>query len=186
MPLNLGHQLAYIKQKDPKLGDAMQQIVDQLNQTLVNTGTDSNGDYPAPSRLQNIQVAAANGVAHIQITDNAKIQKGVNYFLEHDTDPSFPRPYVVDLGASRTHLLPVGDSTFYFRAYHQYPGSKPSEPLVLGGSNPTAIAGGGAALPTLFPSTGSGTASGDGQQGGSGLGLVLFRPTTGPLRPSLK
>ena len=132
----------------------------------------------------------AGEMAHVQIQDNAPIQKGIRYFTEVATDPSFTRPLVIDHGASRTRhpiTLPTKDDSgstvkYYFRSYSQYPGSDPSPPQVYGGASPTAVTMAGSTQMTLLPSMGSGTGAGNGSQGGHGLGKVLVRPEVGPKR----
>jgi hypothetical protein len=102
--------------------------------------------------------------------------------VEYDTDASFPQPHVVHLGASRSMApmtLPAMDDNgnpqkFFFRAYSQYHGSHPG-PKVHSG---VAVDPGGTHMLTLLPSTGSGTAAANGQEGGSGFGKVLLRPAT--------
>src|SRR5207253_3159090 len=120
---------------------------------------------------------------HVTISDNNAIQRGINYFIEHDTDPNFTNPQVEDLHASRqkTLSLPAMDDDGnpqprYVRVYSQYKGSPPSAPIYFGGNTPTPVNPGGTAKLTLLRSTGSGTAQNSGEQGASGLGKVLFRP----------
>lgn len=186
MALDVGHQLAYVRSMDPKLAELLQQIVTAVNQTAINTATDPTVTLPPPSKIADFQVTAANGYAHVGITDHAPLQKGVQYFVEYGKDPSFQGAYTEHLGPSRNKILAVGDGQFYYRAFHQYTGSERSEPVAFGGNTPTLVAGGGPALPTLLPSSGSGTGTSNGQQPGSGIGPVLFRPATGPKRPALR
>ena len=138
---------------------------------------------------------------HFTITHNSALNKGVQYIHEIATEPNFLAPHIIDAGCSRsvfTHLPSVQadgvtPNTYYLRSYPQYHGSDPQKPTVLGGlGNATQIrltpptvtvaAGGGvqtipaASAANILPSTGSGTASTTGQQGGKGLGTVLTRP----------
>jgi hypothetical protein len=128
-------------------------------------------------------VKAANGTVHVTLTDNSQRSRTLNYFVESDTDPSFPQPHVDHLVASRGAFLnrPALDDNgaaqkWYFRAFSMQPGSSQrSDHVVFGGSNsPTAVDVGGTTQMTPLPSTGSGTASTSGQQGGTGFGTAQF------------
>jgi hypothetical protein len=138
---------------------------------------------------------------HFTVTHNSELNKGVQYIHEIATEPNFLAPHIIDSGCSRsvfTHLPSVQadgvtPNTYYLRSYPQYHGSDPQKATVLGGlasatqirlTPPTVtVAAGGAAqiipIPSaanILPSTGSGTAATNGQQGGKGLGTVLTRP----------
>jgi hypothetical protein len=132
---------------------------------------------PAPPQVSGIAVTAANGWFTVTLTDNGNVNSGIHYFIEYSTTAGFQQPVVIDNGASRTGVFNLGNQTLFWRAYSQYffPFSPPSAPIVFGA--PTGVAGGGAAAPPAVVSTGSGTASTDGQQGGSGFGRF---PTRGP------
>jgi hypothetical protein len=121
---------------------------------------------------------------------NQEVNKGIHYFSEVDTSPSFTNPHVIHHGTSRTGFLslPTNNSsnvkqTYYLRSYAQYPGSDPSKPTVHGNlGGVIGIQMGGTSQTSLLPSTGSGTASPNGSQGGHGFGVVLTRPAPGPKR----
>lgn len=194
MPLSLERERVFVKQI-PDFGqyldDLAGKVQDAVNNLAQHVGVDSNGMVATPPTIQQLNVKSnGNGLVHAVITDNNPIQKNLHYFVEYDTDPSFKQPHVVHLGASRSMPplnLPANDDNgnpqqFYFRAYSQYQGSHPGEPIHFGGEVPTAVAPGGTQQMTLLPSTGSGTAQPTGQQGGSGFGKVLFRPAQGPKR----
>lgn len=152
------------------------------------SGTQNGNTLTAPSEL-----------LHWTLTHNGEVGKNVHYFTEIDTSPNFTQPHVIHHGTSRSGFLhlPTQDSngntqTYYMRSYSQYPSSPPQKPTVLGGlagatqiqmtpPTGTVIVGGtpyAVSLPSktsLLPSTGSGTASADGTQGGKGLGTNLVR-----------
>jgi len=184
MPINLNDQINYLRQIPgfgQYLGDTLQRLQDGVNLLGQNTATDPVGTLPAPPPIQQLVVKTnGTGLVHAVITDSSHIQKGINYFVEFDTSPSFPQPHVVHLGASRSMLptmLPGKDDngnvlTYYFRAYSQYPGGAPGVKVSPGGS----IQPGGTQNMTLLSSTGSGTAPGTGQGAGQGFGKNLFRP----------
>jgi len=161
-------QLAQIKGESPYVYEALTQIVNAVNGVGRGTGVDPVGPIQAPSPIGGLSVTAADGIFDIAITDNSSVNRGIFYFAESDTTPSFARPYVHFLGSSRNFRIMMGNQTLYWRAYSQYLGSVPSA-LVTFGTPPTAVTGGGtAAGPPLQPSNGSGTAQGT--AGGSGFG----------------
>lgn len=181
--------------KVPEVGQwlhsALQRIEDAVNNLGKNTAAAPKGVLPPPPVIQQLTVKTnGTGLVHAVVNDTNPIQKGIHYFVEMDTDPSFSQPHVVHLGASRTMnpiQLPATDDDgnpqqFYFRAYSQYQGGSPSAPIHFGGETPTAVDPGGTQQMTLIPSTGSGTAQASGQQGGSGFGKILNRPAAGPKR----
>ncbi len=178
--------LAHIEDQHPKLGIYLRQyVVPAITTTATNAAVSPTGTVASPQQPSGISVAAAGEMVHVSITDNAPVSRGVNYFTEiSPNDPTFRQPIVFHHGASRTpppFPLPSKDSTgtaikYYLRSYSQYPGSPPSAPVVHGGAaNPTAVTLGGTTQLDLLPSTGSGTASGNGTQGGQGLGKFPVR-----------
>jgi hypothetical protein len=176
--------------KDQNIRALFEQIIDGVNHLSTHIGADPVGNHPTPSAIQGITVKTTGELAHIALTDNNPVNKGVHYFLEYDTDPSFPQPHVVHMGTSRSVppiTLPAKDDggnavNYYVRAYPQMPGSEPGPVTVYGGASPTAISPTGATQLTLAPSTGSGTAAANGQQGGYGFGRFQSRPAVLPKR----
>lgn len=185
--LDLSNFLAEMKSQGRKpegaiwnrLSVMMQNVQDAVNQTANATGVDSTGFRSAPSPPQGINVKAANGVAHVTITDNSNRGRLLHYFVEADTNPAFPQPHVVQTSASRGAFIPLpgktdtgGTQHWYFRSYSMEPGSeRRSDHQVLGGAQvPTPVDVGGTTQLTPLPSTGSGTASTLGRQGGEGFG----------------
>jgi hypothetical protein len=176
--------------KDSSVRALFQQLIDGINNLSDHVGADPVGNKQPPSPLQGITVKNAGELIHIALTHNSPMTKGVRYFTEYDTDPGFPQPQVIHMGTSRTvppFTLPSKDDngvalSYYFRAYPQHPGSEPGPVTVFGGGTPTAVIPGGATQMTLVPSTGSGTASPSGQQGGYGFGKFLVRQPQGPKR----
>jgi hypothetical protein len=175
------------------LGRALRGIVDAVNGLSQNISADSTSTLPPPPTIQQLQVKTdGNGNVHATINDSNPIQKNLSYFVEYDTDSSFTQPHVEELKSGRTMRpmpLPAFDDngnpqSWHFRAYSQYQGGKPGQPVNFGGTSATPVSVGGTARLTLLPSTGSGTASPSGQQGGSGMGKTLFRAAQGPKRKS--
>lgn len=179
--LDLSAYLSEIKINQPRLGVALQDLQDAINSNSLKTGVDSTGTVPPPEAPQAINVAASGGVAHVTLTDTSARSSPLHYFIEHDTNPSFPAPHVVDLGPGREAFLPLpaqdnngNAQLWYFRGYSSYPGSsKPSAKVAFGG-DPTGVNVGGYAAFTPLPSPGAGTASATGQQGGYGFGPSLY------------
>lgn len=184
--LNLSQMLQQVK--DPALRLLFQQVEEGINNIGDHIAVDPVGKPSPPPAIQGVNVKVSGELAHVTIQDNNPIRKGVNYFVEYDTDPSFPQPHIEHLGASRGRVLNLpartdGDEaqTYYVRGYSGYQGSDPGPKIAHGGNNaPTPVSPTGATTLTLLPSTGSGTAAADGRQGGQGFGVVQTR---GPIRP---
>ena len=169
-------QLAQIKGDSPYVYEALTRIVNAVNSLGRSTGVDPAGSIQAPATIGSVNVVAADGIFDIAITDNSQVNRGIYYFAESDTTAAFLQPYVHFLGSSRNLRVAMGNQTLYWRAYSQYLGSDPSQPVVFGA--PTAVAGGGTATgPQLQPSSGSGTAPG--VDGGSGFGVDM-QSSSGP------
>ena len=174
------------------LANGLVNIEDSINNLGKNLAADPVGDTEAPPPLQSVNVKTAAGTGeqvHVTLTHNDPIQKNVHYFVEYSNDPSFPQPHIAHLGTSRGLVLNLPSKTdggdvqpWYFRGYPQYPGSKPAAPVNYGGITPAAVTLGGSTQLTLQPSTGSGTAAANGQQGGYGFGRFNVRPAIGPKR----
>jgi hypothetical protein len=194
-----GRELNFITNKDAYAGSLLTRIISAVNTLAKNAGVAAVGKVspPPPVNRINVQgtlsgdtVTCPSEVLHWTLDHNQAIAKGVNYFSEIDTDPSFPAPHVYDHGSSRSAFLtlPSHDNnnvqhTFYLRSYAQMPGSDPSAPTVHGNLGaPLKIKMTGTSKTSLLTSAGSGTASPNGQQGGHGLGKVLDRPAPGPKR----
>lgn len=180
-----GQFLSILNQENPMLGAIFQRVIDGINHVASSAAVSANGQLAAPPAPDSVSVKAAGEMVHVAITHNAPVVRGVRYFTEAATSPSFSQPIVIDHGASRTsHPFPLpskNDSghvqTWYFRSYAQYPGSPPSGKTVYGGaSSPVGIQLGGYTSMTTLPSRGSGTASPSGEQGGQGMGTVPKRP----------
>jgi hypothetical protein len=174
------------------LSQGMQRIEDGINNLGTQLAAEPVGLAAPPPPLQGVNVKPASGtgeLVHVTLTHNAPIVKNIHYFLEYDNDPSFPAPHVEHLGTSRGKVLNLPTKTdggvaqnWYFRGYPQFPGSKPAKPVNFGGIVPAPVVLGGTTQLTLQPSTGSGTAAGNGQQGGSGFGKTNTRAPIGPKR----
>ena len=197
--LDGGQELSFIAQQSPYLGTLLRKIIGAVNTTAKNASVSAIGNVSPPNPVDAVSVSGAladnavsvqGEVLHLTLTHNQAVDKGVRYFTEIDTDPNFTQPHVHDHGTSRSAFinLPTKNTsgtphTFYVRSYAQYHGSNPTKPTVFGGLNgPYPITMGGSSKVDLLPSTGSGTASPSGQQGGKGLGTVTSRPAPGPKR----
>lgn len=189
--LSGGRALTRLMNSDAITGSLVQKIITAVNNMGRNSGVSPTGQLPAPPAPESLSVKASGGYVHAVITHNAPIQKPMNYFVEYDTSPDFTQPHVVDYGTSRTHHpwpLPANDDagnpqSWHFRTYAQLPGSQSSARTVFGGaSGATPVNVGGSTNMTMIPSTGSGTASPNGTQGGQGFGNTSVRPAQGPKR----
>lgn len=198
--LEFGRELPYLDMKDTYLGSILRRIINAVNQTASSASVSPVGKVTPPPKIDSIQVQGSlnnttnvltcpSEILHWTMTHNQTLSKGVKYFTEVDTTPQFTQPHVIDHGTGRTGFLhlPTYSSTanatnsqpttYYMRSYAQYPGSDPCEPKVLGNfSGATQVVMTGTSVTALLSSTGSGTASTSGQQGGKGLGTVQQRP----------
>ena len=185
--------LKKIKNKDPHLGNLLENWFDAVNTALHHVGVDIKGKLQPPPPIAALNVVAGSDHVHVTINDPSAISKNVQYFVEYSVgDPTFAQPHVEELGASRGRVLALpaknGSGTvqnYYFRAYSQYHGSDPQTKKAYFGSlgAPTAVTLTGSSQLTMLPSQGSGTGRADGTQGGAGIGLVEQRAPVGPKRP---
>ena len=189
-----GQELSRISQQSFDHGSILQRIISAVNSLAQNVGASAVGKLPPPPPVNGIQVAGtqsgnvitcSNEFLHVTLTHNSELNKGIQYIHEIATEPNFLAPHQIDTGCARSLFLHlpskqsdgVTPQTYYHRVVPQYHGSDPQKPTVLGGlANPTQIVMTGTTAATLLPSTGSGTASPAGTQGGKGLGDVLTRP----------
>lgn len=178
--LDGGRLLAELANKDPRLGQLFQNVIDGVNTLARNNASSPVGEVSAPKAPDSVSVKQAGELMHIAINHSGQVQRNIRYFSEISTKPSFAQPIVVDHGSSRTShpiTLPTylddgtTKATYYVRSFAQYPGSAPSEPTVVGGlGSPTAFQMAGSSAMTLLPSNGSGTGPNNGQSAGQGLG----------------
>jgi hypothetical protein len=188
--LDLGQFAQRVQMESSATAHALRILENAVNRLARNLGASPTGDSSAPPDIGQVNVVHSGEIAHLTITDSQPITKHVNYFAEVATEPNFLQPHVIHMGVSRGALLnlPTNDSsgaqqTYYVRAYSQYLGSKPSRPVVFGAPGvPTGISMSGTTNLTLQPSTGSGTATSDGQQGHYGFGRFLSRPAVSAKR----
>lgn len=168
--LTLPH-LNYHQQRDPRLGETLKAIQTAINGMGTKAGIDPVGAFPPPTAPAQINVTATNGWFDVTLLDPDP-QRGVQYFVESDTNPSFPAPRTYPLGTSRTFYHQLGNQTLYWRGYSQYPGSDPSGYVIFGGANPVAVTGGGASGPPPQPTqgTGAGPSAGSNPNPPTGVG----------------
>jgi hypothetical protein len=181
-----GRYLAQEFAKDSVRATFFDRIITAINNIASKVGVSVFGEVAPPPPITYVSAKASGEILHVTLTHTPSltVTRPIHYFVEISAnDPNFTQPHVFHLGASReliTSLPTANDSgvnnVYYVRAFSQYPGSKPSAPTSFGGK-PGASAGsaisiqmGGSGQMTLLPSTGSGTASLLGTQGGSGFG----------------
>ena len=178
--------LSQIENENPKLGQYLRQyLVPAITTTAKNAAVSPIGSVAAPDAPSAVNVAAFGEMVHVSVQDNSPLNRGVNYFTEIGVDdPHFTQPIVFHHGTSRTpppFPLPTNVSgggspvahKYYIRSYSQYPGGPPSAPTAY--NNGAAVTLAGSTVGTPLPSTGSGTASGTGTQGGQGFGKAPIR-----------
>lgn len=180
MPLlDGGRELAEVTSKNGRLGSLLQRVIDGVNGLAKNVAADPVGQTSPPNPPNAVAVKSSGEMVHIAINHTGELSRGVKYFSEISTNPSFSQPLIVDHGASRTShpiTLPTHDDdgnlhSYYIRSFAQYPGSAPSAPTTYGGANsPTPVNLSGTTRMTPLPSTGSGTGPNSGQSSGQGSG----------------
>lgn len=187
--LDLSKHTQAIQVRDRETAAALRMIEDAINHLAKNTGSSALGEPSPPGNIQALNVKVNGELAHASITDNSPLTRNIHYFLEYANEPNFLAPLVEHLGTSRQRVLnlPTNDDggvahNYYLRAYSQYPGSKPSARVNFGGQLPSAVVMNGSTNLTLLPSTGSGTAAPNGEQGGQGFGRFITRPAVQPKR----
>jgi len=151
--------LEQIRDENPYTYEAMKKIVAAVNALARTAGLDPEGNAAAPAAIGSVGVSAANGMFDVAIVDKSPVRKAIHYFLEYDTQASFPNPRPIYLGPTRNISVFLGNQTLYFRAYSQYLGS-PISPKITYGNPPTAVTGGGPAPAPPQPPQGSGGAGG--------------------------
>ncbi len=168
-----------------KLAETLTDISKSVNNVEQQTNANTNGAPQPPPAINALMVSASNG--HFQVAINhegAQFYRGVEYFVEHASNPNFTDSHIVHMGTSRNANLFLGNATRYFKAYAAYPGSHSGPAVFHGGSKqPQPVTGGGAIpAPTFAASQGSGT--GTPGQTHSGFGPTPYRTTTGapPIR----
>lgn len=167
---------AQIASANPLLAEALDDILGRLNLAAQQTNANPTGAPPTPPQIGSLNVTAANGIIHAQITDGSPVQRGIIYHFESSTTTNFSQPTLLQSGPSRDYRAAVGSQPIYMRAYSQYPTGNPSGKVYHGTqATPTQINPGGAPGPAWPASKGSGTASTNGTQGGAGYGLVQQR-----------
>lgn len=187
--LSGGELLTQITNLWPRLGILLAKHETAINTVAQNAAVATDGEMDAPAQPGRINVKVAGEMAHFTIDDPQELQRGAQYHLEIANNPQFSAPHVVHLGSTRGHFmtLPTNDDSgvkhnWYVRGYSQYQGSQPSAFTYYGGNAPVAFQMAGATNMTPLASTGSGTASNNGQQGGWGLGKTIYRTAPAPKR----
>jgi hypothetical protein len=179
--------LSQIENENPKLGQYLRQYVNPaISRTAQNAAVSPVGSVAAPQPPAKVNVATFGEMVHVSVEDNQPLNRGINYFTEIGVnDPNFTqRPIIYHHGTSRTpppfslpSLISGGGSPvshkYYIRSYSQYPGGPPSAKTMFNGGE--AITLSGTTVGTPLPSTGSGTASGNGTQPGQGFGKSAVR-----------
>jgi hypothetical protein len=167
-----------------KITEALEDLAKGVSNVAQQTNTNPTGKTIAPPQIDALNVTGQNGHFNIQIKDNNQnLYRGVHYYVEYDTSPTFSNPHTIHLGDSRDHNIFLGNGSYYWRAYSAYPGSPPSSAAYHGGNfaNPVAVQGGGTVGgPMLQASQSSGT--GLAGQGLVGPGIVPFRGPSPPKR----
>lgn len=151
-----------------RLYEAFKSISNASDNTEQQGNLNPQGQPVPPPGVQAINVTAENGHHSVTLEDqNSGVRRGVNYWLERSTSPSFANPHIIDLGQTRSHSEFLGNGTYYWRGYSSYSSSPGGQPVYHGSaSSPAPVnAGGSVGPPGDIQSQGSGT-------GAPGQGLV--------------
>ena|SRR5579862_6411723 len=166
-----------LTQDNPLLGEALQSLMNGIEQTGTKLSVNPQGNTNPPAAPTGISVTAnASGIHRVSISDNSPRTRNVHYFVEHSTDRHFSASsvQVEHLGPVRQRSLAqsMGTTPVYYRAYAQYLDGPRSDYVYFGSStNPTGVQDGATTVgPAFHASTGSGTASG----GGEGFGTEKY------------
>jgi hypothetical protein len=183
-----GHELEKIRMENAFLGRVLGRLVSGINNLAQNAGLSPVGKTITPPKIGAISVKASGEIVHATIFD-PQATKTREYFIEASTEPNFLYPHVFHLVSGRgafIHLPSKTDSgsaqPWYVRGYSQDPGSDPSEPVYYGGATAQSITLSGTTQLTPLQSTGSGSASPFGGQGGWGRGKVFQNRAIGAPR----
>jgi hypothetical protein len=176
---------AYIDQTDPKMREALDDIVAHIGNVMDGTNTGpANSQILPPPNINKLTVTASQGIFDAKIEDNnSPTVRNLGYFLEYSENNAFSNPTVVHLGPSRNWRGNLGNKQLFWRAYSQYPTSQRSTPVYHNGGGPTpmpVLGGGGAIGPAIQTSSGSGTSAGASGSDG-GYGQQPFRGSTRPV-----
>lgn len=168
-----------IRQKDPKLYEALSDLDRATANVADQTNTNRKGQPLPPPAIDGLSVTGQNGHFNLQITHKGDFYRGIKYYAEYADNPGFSNPYPIELGASRSRNVFLGNATLYWRAYAAYSSSAPGPAAYHGGAgSPQPVEGGGSVGPPAFlPSQGSGT--GNPGEGLAGPGLTPFRSQDG-------
>jgi hypothetical protein len=183
--LSGGRLLTELVNKDPRLGQLLQTVIDGVNTLATNTASSAVGSIAPPKAPDSIRVSVGGEYMHVSHSLSGPIDRGIQHITEVSTTSSFAEgtTITIDHGCSRTsHPFPLptqdanGNTLGYFvRGFAQYPGSQPSEKYTVGGSSsPTKFTMTGTTQLTLQPSHGSGTGPNTGKSG-QGLGFTQKR-----------
>lgn len=156
-----------------RLYEQFNAVQSQSGATEQQSNTNPTGQPQAPPAINGVHVSTGpGGEFQIAITDNGQINRGINYWAEHDSDPNFSNPHHIDMGQSRNASVYMGSQTLYWRAYSSYD-SSPSSPAAYHGSasQPIPVTGG---IPGLR-SQSQGAGTGAPGQGLHGPGPVQTR-----------
>src|SRR6185437_16725565 len=127
MPTTRIRNLDYIQAKDPKMGEAMKDLLNMVLSIAQQTNVAPQGETPAPPDISRLNVLGQDGIFDVQIFDNSPVVRGINYFLEYSETANFQNVITLDLGCSRNWRGHLGNKTLYWRAYSQYIGSQPGQ-----------------------------------------------------------
>jgi hypothetical protein len=169
--------MPYIRSLDPKLHEALADIVNAHNNIAQQVNADPTSVTPPPPKIAGLNVVEQNGIFDAQITDHSAFNRGSSYMLEYSDTPNFQNAHTVHLGPARNWRGNLGAGSLHFRAYSAYGSSAPSEPVYHGGRPGIVVGSGSMVGPPMQQGMGSGT--GSATQTAQGFGSLPYRSSTG-------
>jgi hypothetical protein len=153
-----------------KLSEAFDDVSSAIGNVHNQLASNPEGINVVPPKIGTVQAQHLGaGMLNFAITDNGKIQRAIDYFVEIADNPGFSGAEVIHSSPSRNGHVPVPNGTWYVKAYSQYKfGGTPSQPLTTGPINVS-----GSQYGTRLPTQGCGT--GTPGATGQGAGTVISR-----------
>jgi hypothetical protein len=154
-----------------KLAEAFEDLGDSVGNVANQVASSPDGSDITPPKIGQVQAQHVGGGAlDIAITDNSKVQRAVEYFVEYAPNPGFSGSRYLHLVSSRNGTVMVPNGRWYVKAYSQYRfGGPPSEAITSG---PISVTG-SVVTQALLATQGCGT--GQPGQTGTGAGTEISR-----------
>ncbi len=129
---------AYIRQLDPKLAEALDDVASQVQAVRTQGNFGTTGTPAAPSAPSAVSASALNGLFTANIT-HPNAPAGTTWVLQYSTSSQFTNPISTTL-AHPVWQDSLPQQKLYFRAAAKFPASPQSSWTYFGsGTTPTAV-----------------------------------------------